>query len=271
MNTLEIFTKLALCKHGYDFLEKNGLINKLLSLLDDDIALNLCEPGILRFFGNIAHWKPLEMLSKYPKVYDRLLSNLKSDNLTIVGISLDTLGHIGSTNEGKIALDSTGPNKVDELIKTIAGLINSLPTEFRIRAMECFADLMSINPFKTEISNIIRKWYQIFDENPMDLIVKYANNPFSELRTSGLGILKAISVHNWGQEEIKQFPGLIEFLLDRNIEHIKESKEIKYEIVKILSNSIVFDHLTLNRLQQFVKEGPFYVETVTEVAIEGNE
>lgn len=59
-------------------------------------------------------------------------------------------------------------------------------------------------------------------------------------------------------------------MLDRNVETIKECKEIKYEIIKLLSESSVFDPTTLLRLKTFVKEGPFYVRAVTEVAIEGN-
>lgn len=67
------------------------------------------------------------------------------------------------------------------------------------------------------------------------------------------------------------FLGFIEFLLDRRNEKIKECKEMKYDIVKTLSTSSVFDHSTQLRLQEFVKEGPFYVQAVTEVAIEGED
>lgn len=56
----------------------------------------------------MAHRKPLEMFSKYPKIFDRLFSNLESNDLTIVSVSLDTLGIIGLSNEGKTALHSTG-------------------------------------------------------------------------------------------------------------------------------------------------------------------
>lgn len=56
--------------------------------------------------------------------------------------------------------------------------------------------------------------------------------------------------------------------MDRNAEMIKECKEVKYEIVKLLAQSTVFDPTTLLRLKAFVKEGPFYIHAVTEVAIE---
>lgn len=62
----------------------------------------------------------------------------------------------------------------------------------------------------------------------------------------------------------------MEFLLDRSVESVKDCKHAKYEIVKLLSQSLVFDQSLQERIEEFVKEGPFYVQAVTEVAVEGN-
>jgi 26S proteasome non-ATPase regulatory subunit 5 len=64
---------------------------------------------------------------------------------------------------------------------------------------------------------------------------------------------------------------MLEFLLDRNVETMKECKEAKYGIVELLANSEVFDHVATKKLDKFIKEGPFYVQAVMEVAIEGND
>lgn len=56
----------------------------------------------------MAHAKPLEMFSKYPKLYDRIFSNLESSDLPFVGVSLDTLGIIATSDEGKTTLHSSG-------------------------------------------------------------------------------------------------------------------------------------------------------------------
>lgn len=66
------------------------------------------------------------------------------------------------------------------------------------------------------------------------------------------------------------FLGLIEFLLDRRVENSKESKEIKYEIIKALSTSTVFSADVRKRLNEFVRQGPFYVQPITQVMIEGS-
>ena len=67
------------------------------------------------------------------------------------------------------------------------------------------------------------------------------------------------------------YAGLVEFLLDRNIETDKKCKEMKYEIITNLVASSVFDSGVNCRFQKFVREGAFYVQTVMEVAVEGNE
>lgn len=101
------------------------------------------------------------------------------------------------------------------------------------------------------------------------MIITYAQNPFLDIRCAGLNLLQTLSEQLWGQQLIHNSPGLVEFFLDRRVETAKESKEIKYEIVKSLSVSSIFEENILETLQQYVKEGPFYVRAVTEVAIEG--
>ncbi|KAJ8944688.1 hypothetical protein NQ318_015896 [Aromia moschata] len=273
MNVVELLTQLGLSMHGFVYLDQNGILDKLFALVedeDDPITVQLCEPGILKFFGHMAHWKPIELISKYPKLFDRLFANIESGDLIIVGVSLDTLGVIGLSSEGKTALSSTG-NKITYAIKTIVKLLTSYPTEIRIRALNCLENLLRVNDPKIDTMQIARRWFELFGDDPMQLIIRYAKNPFSETKLAGLGMLQAIAEQQWGQEYIKNTPGLVEFLLDRGVESIKECKEAKYEVVKALASSSIFDQSTASKFQAFVAEGPFYVHAVTEVAFERND
>jgi 26S proteasome non-ATPase regulatory subunit 5 len=67
--------------------------------------------------------------------------------------------------------------------------------------------------------------------------------------------------------------GLTEFLLDRRIESNKICKDSKFEVVKTIAESptaaTTFGNVTLLRFREFVREGPFYVQAQSEVAIEG--
>lgn len=64
---------------------------------------------------------------------------------------------------------------------------------------------------------------------------------------------------------------MVEFLLDRSVEHEKESKHIKYDIISILSSTDIFDTSTLLRFKAYAKEGAFFVQGIAEVAVEGDE
>ncbi|KAJ8973371.1 hypothetical protein NQ317_007184 [Molorchus minor] len=273
MNVVELLTQLGLSMFGFYYLSEKGILDNLFAIVEDEedpVTVQLCEPGILKFFGHMAHWKPIELLSKYPKLFDRLFSNIESSDLIIVGVSLDTLGIIGLSSEGKIALNSTG-NKITYAVKTIVKLLNSFPTDVRIRALNCLENLLRVEDPKNDTMQITRRWFDLFGDDPMQVIVRYAKNPFSEIKLAGLGILHAIAEQQWGQEEIKNTPGLVEYLLDRNVENIKDCKEAKYEIVKALAASSLFDQTMATKFQSYVSEGPFYVQATTEVAYEQNE
>lgn len=51
------------------------------------------------------------------------------------------------------------------------------------------------------------------------------------------------------------------------MDHTKESKEAKYDIIKRLANSPAFDESNKSRLQTYVEEGPFFAEPGLEVAM----
>ncbi|KAL1488433.1 hypothetical protein ABEB36_014906 [Hypothenemus hampei] len=268
MNVIEILSQLGQSEHGFVFLDETDVLNKIFNIIgEDELTAQLCQPGILKFFGHVAHRNPRELLAKYPIMFDHLFSNIEQSDLTLIAVSLDTIGFIGQTSQGKLALDSTG-KRFDGTIKIISRLLSSLPTDVRVRALNCIGNLLRDTRY--DIMQITEKWYRLLGTDPMEIITKYAKNPFPELRLAGLGIVNSLASQPWGQDVIKNTPGLVEFLLDRSIETNKECKEAKYEIVKLLSNSTIFDRHIQERLENFVKEGPFYVQPVVEVAIEGD-
>lgn len=63
----------------------------------------------------------------------------------------------------------------------------------------------------------------------------------------------------------------MEFLLDRGVNHTKEAKEAKYDIIKRLARSPAFDSNIIMRLQTYVELGPFYSEDELQVAMEDGE
>lgn len=272
LNIIEILSKLITSKHGYEYLEEQGTPQKLFNAfnIDDVLFIKICEPGILKFFGSMAFWKPLEVFSKYSTVIDRLFENISSDEYSLFGVSLDTIGHIGETMEGKSALNTLG-NRFSQVLSTIWSRISVLPTEFQVRSLNCISNILkSVNGLNQQGEIITQNWYKSLSDNPMDRLMFIINNPFGDIRSAGLGVLKSIGEHMWGHETIRNTPGCVEFLLNRNVESVKECKEVKYEIVQLLANSPAFDKRSLNRFEIFIREGAFYVHPIVEIEVEGN-
>lgn len=48
---------------------------------------------------------PTEIISKYPKVIHRIFDNLESDDLVVLGVSIDTFGFMAALDDGKKALN----------------------------------------------------------------------------------------------------------------------------------------------------------------------
>ena len=85
-------------------------------------------------------------------------------------------------------------------------------------------------------------------------------------------MLVAIADKDWGLTKIAGHPGMVEYLLDRCQLHSKEMKDARYRLVKTLKDNPdaeqVFQPEIYRKLRQYVREGPYYVEALVEVALD---
>lgn len=70
--------------------------------------MNIFVSGYMKFFACIAHYYPKNIFEKYPVLLDLLFDSFDSGDQNILPVSLDTLGFIGSTIEGKLCLVAIG-------------------------------------------------------------------------------------------------------------------------------------------------------------------
>lgn len=88
-----------------------------------------------------------------------------------------------------------------------------------------------------------------------------------------MNVVRVMATHLWGQKELAQIHRFADYMTDRNTEFDKLGKEAKYAIVRELTISpfttVSFDAETRLRFRKFLKEGPYYVETESAVAVEG--
>ncbi|XP_072743888.1 26S proteasome non-ATPase regulatory subunit 5 [Anoplolepis gracilipes] len=275
LNALEILTQLAIFEEGLSYLEQQEVLNKLVQKIaqaNENPLSNLLIPGLMKFFGNVArHW-PNELFSKYPAIISALFEVIDSGDQNILGPALDTLGFVSASVEGKYALQALG-NAMPSALKKITEIVQRMPTALRIRGLNNLVLILEVKRDEQDnrILSLTKLWFDSLCDDPLDMIVSICRQPFADLRQAGLEVLAVISSQVWGQEYISIHPGLVEFLLDRNIESFKECKDAKYEVVKCLSQAErdIFDADTMQKFKQFVNEGPYFVEINTEVAIEG--
>lgn len=104
----------------------------------------------------------------------------------------------------------------------------------------------------------------------MQFLMDFCRNPFPDIKISTLNLIGALCLYPWGVAALKNTAGFLEYLLDRKIEFDKEAKYAKYCVIKILADSSSFDNATSNQLRTYVNEGPYYLQSIMDVAVESN-
>lgn len=154
LNVLEILSDLALESHGLTYIENKGvfafLIKKIEKIEDDPMSAILI-PALMKFFGNVAYIHPSKIFKDYPIVINSLFDCLLSEDNRLLKPGYETLGHLSTSCEGKIALDG---EKIGEILKNIVESIPSHPTDLKIEALNCLESVFVVNP--VNINNQIR-------------------------------------------------------------------------------------------------------------------
>ncbi|XP_026755476.2 26S proteasome non-ATPase regulatory subunit 5 isoform X2 [Galleria mellonella] len=281
LNVLELLSRLAVKPQGINYLMNNGALNLITEIIVDlpnNPLGNLLIPGYIKFVGCIAHHYPKEIFNKYPTILDLLFEAFDIGDQTLLLVALDVLGFIGVTIEGKLSLISLG-RKYMQTVDKVAQLIRNSATETKVRALNCFASLISVDkdpnipksgPIDHRVTLMTREWFRCLSEHPssMKFLCDTCKNPFSDIRLAAFNLLDAVCQHKWGEELVARVGGFIEYLLDRSVDYTNEAKEVKYNVIKKLASSAAFDEDTLDRIQTYIQQGPFFSENIMEVAME---
>ncbi|XP_041970938.1 26S proteasome non-ATPase regulatory subunit 5-like [Aricia agestis] len=280
INILELLAQLAIKPYGINYLVECGAIQKIVGLIEDlerNPLKNLLVPGYMRFFGSIAYHYPKDVLEKYPILTDLLFNAIESNEQVILLIALDTLGFIGATHEGKMSLAALG-SSFQVAVDRVCKYIRNSSSVVKVRATHCLSSLIAIDRDpnkKTEnvdqrITLMTREWFRCLKQQneSIEYLFELCKNPFSDIKLAGFALLDAICQHNWGQEMIAGAAGFIEYLLDRPGGFSKEEKEAKFDVIKKLATSTVFDANIVARCQVYVDQGPLFKDTIMEVAYE---
>lgn len=130
-------------------------------------------------------------------------------------------------------------------------------------------------PIEEELSTnqSILEMFDDSDKKALSLFHAYARVPMLEISSKAYCIFMALSQQAWALKKFQNCPGLIEFMLDRQIMvSDKFILETKYAIIKncyaIGSAEDIFPPDVLFKMKKYVDDGPFYSSDCTQVALD---
>ena len=78
--------------------------------------------GLVKFWGNVTHLKPRDILTRYPSLVSALVNMVQSEDSSHKIVAFETIGYIGVSLEGKSALHNLGNIMLDWLDKLGYGM-----------------------------------------------------------------------------------------------------------------------------------------------------
>lgn len=226
--------------------------------------------GIIKFFAHYCQLSNIDLTSVctlYPDFLQTVLIAITQPEDEIVwGVALDTFALFGSTVKGREALDLYNEETI-VAIKALGQFVMQSKSELRVHSLKALSLIMSCDEGShDDVSRSLScQWYLLAVPNFVAVVMVIAKQPFPDLRCASLNFLLTISRWRWGQKEIGACPGFMEYLLDRSTERDKISKELKYSIIRTLAASPhccdVLGNPIYIKLQQYMREGPFFVVT----------
>ncbi|EHB01839.1 26S proteasome non-ATPase regulatory subunit 5 [Heterocephalus glaber] len=275
---IEMVTSLAYTPHGRQFLAQEGVIDQISNIIvgaDSDPFFSFYLPGFVKFFGNLAVMdSPQQICERYPVFVEKVFEMTESQDPTMIGVAVDTIGILGSSVEGKQVLHKIG-TRFERLLMRIGHQAKNTSTELKIRCLDAISSLLYLPPEQQtdDLLRMTESWFSSLSWDPLELFRGISNQPFPELHCAALKVFTAIADQPWAQKLMFNSPGFVEYVMDRSVEHDKASKDAKYELVKALANSKtiaeIFGNPNYLRLRTYLREGPYYVKPVATTAVEG--
>uniref|UniRef100_A0A667H697 26S proteasome non-ATPase regulatory subunit 5 n=1 Tax=Lynx canadensis TaxID=61383 RepID=A0A667H697_LYNCA len=255
-----------------------SLISNIIVGADSDPFSSFYLPGFVKFFGNLAIMdSPQQICERYPVFVEKVFEMTESQDPTMIGVAVDTIGILGSNVEGNKFYKKQVGTRFERLLMKIGYQAKNASTELKIRCLDAISSIFYIPPEQQtdDLLRMTESWFSSLSRDPLELFRGISNQPFPELHCAALKVFTSIANQPWAQKLMFNSPGFVEYVMDRSVEHDKASKDAKYELVKALANSKtvaeIFGNPNYLRLRTYLSEGPYYVKPISTTAVEGAE
>lgn len=137
------------------------------------------------------------------------------------------------------------------------------------------ANLKMEKPLQSLYHQLDAIMIQHWNEGLISCVMSLLSKPFHHQRMACLHFLKGLSNQPFGVELLMSYPGyLMQFLLNRETELMKDGKEWKFAIVETTmrtwknKNTAILTTLQQEKLKSYLLEGPFFVPVEGNVLVE---
>ena len=215
-----------------------------------------------------------QLATQYPGFLIFILEAVLSpQDETLWGVSVDTVGLLASSVDGRSLLFSQ-ELATKNALKKLGELIANSPSEVRCRSLRAVRMMVMCEEDCNWEESTSKQLFVDVHPTLFKLLFSIVRQPFQDLRLSGLMVMVEMSGWEWGQREMQNYPGFLEYILDRHSAPDKEGKELQYEvvhrIVKSKCGQKVWGDVNLLKMQKYDREGPFYYTADVTVPVEGS-
>ncbi|XP_032020890.1 26S proteasome non-ATPase regulatory subunit 5 isoform X2 [Hylobates moloch] len=190
---IEMVTSLAYTHHGRQYLAQEGVIDQISNIIvgaDSDPFSSFYLPGFVKFFGNLAVMdSPQQICERYPIFVEKVFEMIESQDPTMIGVAVDTVGILGSNVEGKQVLQKTG-TRFERLLMRVGHQSKNAPVELKIRCLDAISSLLYLPPEQQtdDLLRMTESWFSSLSRDPLELFRGISSQPFPELHCAALKV-----------------------------------------------------------------------------------
>ncbi|KAJ2848727.1 hypothetical protein GGI22_005676, partial [Coemansia erecta] len=266
---------------AFNHLDSLGVFSKALQQLESSDAEatsatdSLTRVSVLKLFSRMVDApgvKPAEFFAKYDiaPVLGKFIS-LEGSEGELKSTAISCLGMIGN-NTAVLEYLAAEKTALDALVETYGRSIGQL----RVECLQTIACIFGHAPEPTSTSSqaCYELYTQLAQGKFLASVIQEIMKGFEESCVAGFAAIQKMAMHAWGVREIASYKTVVNFLLTRDSKRVKAAQQWQFSTVQTIAESkdarSVFAPDDYSRLTRYAKEGPYYVNTTPQVAMESS-
>ncbi|KAI9506778.1 26S proteasome non-ATPase regulatory subunit 5 [Coemansia spiralis] len=280
MNWHELIPAVCTSEAAFSYLDSVGVFTNALSQFTaDESSLDATHSftrvSLLKLFSRMVDAQginPAEFLVKYDiaPTLGKLISESSSET-DLQSTAISCLGAIGN-NTAALEHLATEKTALTALVEAYNGSISGM----RVNCLQTIACIFGHlpEPTKTSSQTCYELYTQLAQGKFLVSVTQEIMKGFEESCVAGFAVIQKMALHAWGVREIASYKNVVNFLLTRDPSKGKTAQQWQFSTIETIVESReakdAFDSDAYSRLTKYVKEGPYYVSTMPQVAIKSS-